>query len=115
MSFRANLRGNAAQANVLNGATSQTGHSAIQQALKMNFQNSKNANIGNTNNNNVSVNNGQIYRGQNIQNVGVNKNASGQDLKDMNIKINTAKAATRKFIDTKKGNMGGSILGAIGE
>jgi hypothetical protein len=77
----------------------------------MNFQNSKNANIGS---NNIVTNN-QIYRGQNTQNVGVNKNASGQDLKDVNIKINTAKAATRKFIDTKKGNMGGSILGAIGE
>jgi hypothetical protein len=90
MGFRANIRGNTAQANVLSNATNATGHSAIQQALKMNFQNSKNANIQNT-----------------------NKNTNGQNLNDINIKINTAKAATRKFDDNKKTSIGGSILGAL--
>jgi hypothetical protein len=104
MSFRAGIRGNVAQQNVLNNANNQTGHSAIQHALKMNFQNSPNANNSNS---------GQNFRGQNIQNVGGNKNAAGQDLNDINIKINTAKASTRKFIDTKQGGLGGSILGAL--
>ncbi len=94
MSFRAGIRGNVAQQNILNSANNQTGHSAIQQSLKMGSQNSKNANI---------------------ENLGTTNNINGQSLNDINIKINTAKAATRKFIDTKSGGMGGSILGAIGE
>jgi hypothetical protein len=106
MNFRANIRGNNAQTNALSNTTDQTGRNAIQKALRLGFQDSKNANIGN-------ANAGQNYRGQNTQNVGGSKNAAGQDLNEINIKINTAKAATRKFDDNKKTNVGGSILGAI--
>jgi hypothetical protein len=107
MNFRANLRGNNAQTNVLANATDQTGRNAIQKALRLGFQDSKNANIDNKN---IS---GNLARGQNLENVGEKNNQNGQDLNDINLKIHQAKMATRKFDDSKKTNIGGSILGAI--